>query len=548
MTFRPAARWVAALLLLFLAGAPLTAQPSPKLIVLVVVDQMATWVYEASRPHWGPGGFRRLEAEGVRFRQSAFAHSCTQTGPGHASIATGAIPLHHGIVANNWLDLEKRRRVYCCEDDTSPIVGAPGAGRSPIRLQVPTFGDTLKAHRGDAAKVVSVGWKDRSAIMMGGRAGDAVIWMESGGFATSRFYAEALPEWVVAYNSERPWERWFDQTWDRLGPETAYAGLIDDRAFETVGAEGGRTLPRPLRGKEEAPSAKWLATLQYTFVANELVYELALRAIQHEKLGADDTPDLLCIGLAANDLIGHATDPSSVEVRDITLRTDDLVRRLLVDLDRTVGEGRYVVVLSADHGITPSPQSLALQRQGFRGGIVEKAAMTGNAALVARFGAPLEPALRYVIGADDTSLWLDRAALDAKSIDLAVARRIVAEGARTAPNVFLALPREELSLATPDPLVRAIAGNAHPLRTGDVYFIRPAYAMEGSTTATHGSPFTFDREVPLVVSGPGLAADTIHDGPVTPGIGVVVASYLLGIPAPAAAHDPLPTGVIRSPR
>src|SRR5204863_3805752 len=90
---------------------------------------------------------------------------------------------------------------------------------------------------------------------------------------------------------------------------------------------------------------------------NQLLFDLACKAITEEKLGQRDVPDLLTISFSSNDLIGHLWGPDSHEVLDVTLRSDLLVRDFLKFLDERVGKGNYVLGLTADHGICPLPEA-----------------------------------------------------------------------------------------------------------------------------------------------------------------------------------------------
>src|SRR5206468_2960556 len=87
-----------------------------------------------------------------------------------------------------------------------------------------------------------------------------------------------------------------------------------------------------------------------------LLLDLAVRAIDAEQLGKDDVPGLLTISFSSNDIVGHTYGPDSQEVLDITLRSDLIVRDIMAALDRAVGRGRYLLAVTADHGVAPNPE------------------------------------------------------------------------------------------------------------------------------------------------------------------------------------------------
>src|SRR5690606_23607475 len=89
---------------------------------------------------------------------------------------------------------------------------------------------------------------------------------------------------------------------------------------------------------------------------NQLIVDLARAAIAAERLGTDESPDLLCVSFSSTDAVGHRNGPRSVEARDTLLRLDAQLDELLRTLDARVGHGRYAVLLSADHGVAPAPE------------------------------------------------------------------------------------------------------------------------------------------------------------------------------------------------
>ncbi|HXU10454.1 MAG TPA: alkaline phosphatase family protein, partial [Candidatus Binatia bacterium] len=174
------------------------SDPGARLVVLLVVDQLRPDYLDRLAPRFGPDGFRRLIRQGVRFTGCAYPYALTETGPGHATLATGTTPDRHGIVSNDWYDPVTKKVIAAVDDPDSPLVGAPGNGVSPRRLAVDTIGDALRLATRGAARVWSLAGKDRSAVFGAGRGANGAIWYDihSGLFITSRYYRETLPPWV----------------------------------------------------------------------------------------------------------------------------------------------------------------------------------------------------------------------------------------------------------------------------------------------------------------------------------------------------------------
>ena len=187
-----------------------TAPPRPRLVVLVVIDQLRGDYLERWKDLFAVGGFRRLQKNGVWFQNCHYPYASTFTGPGHASLVTGCSPDKHGIVMNDWFDRISGASVYCVASDhyhrvPSPPASIPNSQTrtksdsvSPEHLLAPAIGDALKEATAGKGRVVSLSLKDRSAILMGGRHPDICYWFDTSKatVVTSSYYAEGLRPWA----------------------------------------------------------------------------------------------------------------------------------------------------------------------------------------------------------------------------------------------------------------------------------------------------------------------------------------------------------------
>lgn len=532
-------------------GSPGAAEP-PRLLVLCSVDQLARWVFEAGRPHLAAdGGFRRLLDGGVEFSQCAYEHACTETGPGHATIGTGAPASVHGIVRNEWWSPDDAAKVYCVGEVVAPLDDlTEGRNRGPGRLLVPTFGDSLKQHV-KGAKVASVSWKDRSAILMAGRSADAVVWFEAstGNLVTNTAWAESTPPWLRAFNDAHTIDDYHGWVWDRCGPDAAYEGLVDDRPYELPHQNGSnqRTLPQPITGGKPDPDQAFYTEVYASPIGNTMVRLAAEAAVQGMALGSDEVPDLLCISFSSTDLVGHYFGPDSVEARDALLRLDRDLATLLDFLDRTVGAGRYAFFLTADHGVGPTPEWA--REQGVdagRGALLKNARAAAEKALTQQYGAP--PARkRWFAHTGEGTFFLNQDVLRDRGVEGPVeASRIAARAAAGTAGVHAAFATEDLQTGGDDgdPLRAALVRSLCPGRAGDVQLVLRRNWLDGFTPASHGTPFPYDREVVALLMGPGVPAGKRVDAPITPGCGTVLFAAMLGVPRPVGATEELPAGVL----
>ena len=76
----------------------------PKLVVIIVVDQLRGDILERFHDQMSPNGFRLLLDRGAWYKNCYYQYATTETAPGHATLGAGAYTLGHGIVANEWYD------------------------------------------------------------------------------------------------------------------------------------------------------------------------------------------------------------------------------------------------------------------------------------------------------------------------------------------------------------------------------------------------------------------------------------------------------------
>jgi len=207
------------ILLLFfpLCGQQKTVKP--KLILVLSIDQMR-FDYLTRFDGLFKGGVRRLLDQGAVFSQAMYRHANTETGPGHAVIASGMHGSHSGIIANSWYDSFLKRSVNVVDDPVQSPVGGQGRSASPANFIGFTLGDMLK-QKSSGSRVVGISLKDRSAILMAGRRADAAYWYENlgGNFNTSNYYMNSAPEWLTKWNSRHFADGYAGKQWTRLNAD-----------------------------------------------------------------------------------------------------------------------------------------------------------------------------------------------------------------------------------------------------------------------------------------------------------------------------------------
>lgn len=528
-----------------LSAASAIAAPVPRLVVVVSVDQLpARYLTQMEANFSDEGLFRRMMRHGAWYPNCHHRHAFTVTAPGHAALLTGADPMSHGIIGNAWFDRATGKSINCVEDAEATAVGAPaqGYGVSPRNLLVPTLGDELKLRTGGKSKVLGVSLKDRAAVLMTGRSADAAYWFDetSGNWITSTYYRSDLPGYLRNFNDGPAMKAAVGKPWELLLAADRYQQIVpDDNPYETNVPFFGRKFPHPMPPE---PNAVYYKLLEATPFGNEMTLAAASEIIEQEKLGQDEHPDLLCVGLSANDYVGHAFGPQSLEVQDITLRTDLQLGAFVKFIESRLGDAPWVLALSSDHGVGPVPELAAtLKLPGLRNPLGEPKALAQRLEerLRSVFGTPAENA-KLVLHAEPGEIYLNTTVRELAGDNLVKAQRLVQAALLELAPVAAAHTRDELSAANSGQgLFEQFRLEFNPQRSGDVLFVLEPYAISGKNAATHGSPWNYDSHVPLLFLGHGVRPGR-YANRVSPGaIGPTLAVFLNVEAPPAAAVEPL---------
>ena len=336
------------------------AQSAPPLTVVVVIDQLPLYLLDNNYDLFGDGGFKKLERDGVLYTECRYSHAVTETGPGHATISTGCKPVHHGIVANGWVD-STGKDIYCVGCPSVKLLTSTGivdtvAAGCPDNLERDGLSDAWRATFGPDAKIFSMSVKDRAAITMGGRSANFSLWINwtNGHFQSSDFYGDRLPAWCATYN--RNASAYFDKTWQLMRDPQTYARADGDTLWYEGGEKigFGNSFPKSLRGNAADPDKKYIRNLLTSPLGNDYLYGLATTCLDSEQLGRDSIPDLLWVSFSCNDMCGHTFGPQSQEILDMMLRTDSLIADLLTRLETTLGSDNFWLALTAYHGVCPA--------------------------------------------------------------------------------------------------------------------------------------------------------------------------------------------------
>jgi predicted AlkP superfamily pyrophosphatase or phosphodiesterase len=519
-----------------LAATAATAQTptKPKLLVVISVDQFSADLFAEYRAHF-TGGLKRL-SDGVVFPSGYQSHAATETCPGHATILTGVHPARAGVVANNWIDQSIARadkRVYCAEDET---MGKSSRSAdyfpSPVHLKVPTLGDRMK-DADPATRVVAVAGKDRAAIMMGGHKTDAIWWLNArdytsfetlAGRSATTAVTRANTAITAALSKAMPAMPFgaFCATRSRAVAVSPTKSIGDGRFARAAGDK------KLFRASPESDAA----TIN---LAADLVAEM--------KLGKGTATDLVIIGASATDIVGHAYGTEGSEMCLQLTALDVALGKFFVKLDAAKID--YLVTLTADHGghdaAERNDQNAIADARRIPATFSAKAIGESVARDLGLPGSVL-------VGSEPTGdVWIDKAVPATMRAQVIAKSKAAFLGNPLVAAVFTADELKATPLATTQPETWTLAERARasfdPARSGDLVVLLkprvtpiPAEAVAGGYVATHGSPWDYDRRVPILFWRKGMAGFEQPNSIETTDIAPTLAA-LIGLPIAAGEMD-----------
>jgi predicted AlkP superfamily pyrophosphatase or phosphodiesterase len=433
----------------------------PKLVVGIVVDQMR-WDYLGRYyDKYQEDGLKRLITKGYSCNNCLINYLPTVTAIGHTSVYTGTTPAFHGICGNSFY--KNGVKVGSCEDHDVTTVGSDKKGASsPVNLLATTIGDQLRLHTDFKSKVIGVSYKDRAAILPAGRSANAAYWIDNkaGQFISSTWYMQELPKWAKDFNAQ----------------------MAKNKELKKVGKDVGLY---PLCG--------------------HLTADMAIAALKGEQLGKGEVTDMLCVSFSQTDVIGHQYGTRGEHTDEAYLELDKDIAKLLKAFDEQVGEGNYLVFLTADHGGAQNYQYMIDHK--LHGGAWmgdEEHVAEAYKHIAKKFGLTKN----VVRDCLDYRLVLDKEAIREQGIDEQELRDAIVEELLKLPHVAFAFDFKKIATApVPEFLKERVLKGYHHDRSGDIIFmLDPGWygfntKWSSPIGTTHGEWNPYDAHIPLLFYG-----------------------------------------------
>ena len=469
----------------FQARAEPWATTRPRLFVVLVIDQFRADYLSRFQAEFRPDGFKALMKTGAYFPYGEYDILQCMTGPGHATILTGAYPYQMGIALNEWYDQSTHKPTYCVQDDKYKLFSDRSApGISPRWLVGTTVGDELK-NSGAKSKVIALALKDRAAVLLGGKRADLAFWYDnkSARWTTSEYYHQE-PSWLAPLNAQ----------------------LKPCNLEQPCGAE---------------------------------MTVAAFKAALHgAALGRGPDPDLIAVSFSSHYFAGHHFGPNSEAMHQMTLADD----RAVADIRRAVaaevpgGLSRVVFVLTGDHGVAPSPEYL--KDTGVEAGhIDEKSLVTEiESALKTRFGSAKQGP--WIAFCEDFNFFVDEASLQAAKVNMREVQAEIKDVLASKPFFAHVIAQTDIADGhiPPGQFARQIGHTYFRGRSGHVIAIpRPFFINAAKNSASHMTGYAYDRMVPILFSGYGVRSGLFADPTEVVDIAPTL-SFMAGVLPPALSE------------
>ncbi|MFI5251229.1 MAG: alkaline phosphatase family protein [Bacteroidota bacterium] len=504
---------------LFAFGHPTAsaAPKKPKLVLAIIIDQMRADYLWRFRDLFSAGGFNLLMNNGAVCTNSQYPYSSTLTACGHSAILSGITPGANGIIGNEWYDNSLRRSYYAVEDSTVRGVGIdpnrPEGKMSPRNFNGTTLGDELK-RVSPSSKMIGIAIKDRAAILPSGIHPDGAYWFDAatGFWVTSTYYKNALPDWVNAFNNKRLPDSYLGKEWGKLLADSSYlrSGIDNAPGEGNLLGESSPVFPHKVYNESElpnqgsAPAGKYDPIL-YTPYGNELTTQFAEAAIEGDSLGQRDATDILSVSFSSPDYCGHTFGPNSYEIEDIYVRLDRQLEGFFHVIDNRIGLENVIIVLTSDHGVCPLPEERnAKNAQRLSSGdyVATVKTIAGQ-----RFDYN-EGVDNFITAFSNNYFYIDTVKLNQKNIPRASFENVIVQIMMKDDHIAQCYTREQIeeSLAKgsgDDSILSRIGKSFNSARSGYVAVVVTPYSFfgGGSTGTTHGTPYWYDRAVPLIFYG-----------------------------------------------
>ncbi len=475
-----------------------TSSPVPRLVVSVTIDQLRTDYMEAFSSLFGAGGFNRVMRDGRSYMDAAYPFSHIDRASAMACIMTGSVPYDNGIVGERWMDRKTLRPAYCVDD--AECEGWLTSERySPAALNVSTVTDELKMATGGHALVYSIAPDADAAILAAGHAADGAFWIDnaSGQWCGTSYYGR-YPDWALDYDvSNRLSGRISDMFWTPVSSVVANFNFF-------VSPQESKGFSHDFTGNRKIYEFKTSACV------NDEVNRFARHCLESTGLGADRVTDFLSLTYYAGTFDHKPVAECPVELQDTYVRLDLELAELIAMLEKKVGAGRFLLVITSTGYADEEVADFSKYRIPTGTFSITRASALLNMYLMAVYGQG-----RYVETEFGSQLFLNRKLIEDKQLNL--------DDVLTRAQAFLiqmagvkdVYTSQRLALAAGENELRRLRNSFNQMRSGDIFIeVSPGWKVVDEVTQEQTLARASYVGFPVFFFGCNVRAETVKT-PVT---------------------------------
>ena len=441
------------ILALFAICVNLYAEERPKVIVGITISQFYPEWIKGYEYELGSGGFNRI-VKNSKYLRGDYGYAYSQTGTDQATIYTGTYPSEHGIVSHTWFNRLNKRFVKNIDSDTTPVNIQSLSASAYLRMSNPY------------SKAYSIAMRAEDAIMAGGAYATNIFWFDDNvGRMTSSTFCMERPTWLSGLNRRINADSLISAGWMPLLRELQFKR----KAISRVSAKAGADFYYDLQQlKNEYSNYSVLNAVPFS---NDIVTECAIELMKRERIGMDKETDLLMLNFSSLDYMNRDYAVNSMEFKDLVMRMDRCIERILNTLDEQCGPGEYTLFVTFAEGRELLPVDLAQYRY------------QGNYFSIYRAVALLKSYLKLLYGDGDwiasynsSQIYLNRELIQRNKLNLADFQRVVADFIIDFEGISTVITATELNLATSEGGDIGLIKNSYSSkRSGDVFFTLEQY-------------------------------------------------------------------------
>ncbi|MGQ1945957.1 hypothetical protein ACT3CD_02490 [Geofilum sp. OHC36d9] len=454
----------------------------PRLIVVLVVDELNNDLLNQLQPDFSQNGFNAIARSGFRYMSMVSTEWSGYPGTRMAGLFSGTTSARHGIIGEKWFDYRKYEFTRPLTGDSSSLI------KHIYYRDAKSLSDYLKSYYGYSSQAVGFSLNQPWMIQSLGYSPDAFYSfdLQRGVFFNALNPSDTTAAWCNDFNRKIMPQNLLNQPWEPVKELIHYQAYknrnpqADSRTF-FYSMKNGTTLPF-----ERVPGSPR---------GNMLLRDAVVSFLAATDMGKDEIPDLLTIGFSIRPFVTAPAVSLSVEKEDMLLRLDKDVASLVDFLDVEIGNKNYLLVVTS--AMNPSVDRINSGKEAENTGWVNCNKMESllNLYLMAHYGQG-----KWVLGISDHNIFLNRRLIAENNLSLKTVEEKSALFLLEMSGIERAVPTYDMLLSPP--LSEPFVSNYFPMRSGDLLFsLRPGWQTKPSVWGTTQLAESSAVKVPVLVDG-----------------------------------------------